>query len=88
MVGKKFGKLTVIERDTSYRNDKIYYKCLCECGNFISVRRTQLLSEEILDCGCTDNRYKRFLDITNEKFGKLTALYPTETKSRKMYWMC
>lgn len=88
MVGKNFGKLTVIERDSSYQDDKIHYKCLCECGNFISVRRTQLLSKEITDCGCTDNRHQRFLDITNKKFGKLTALYPTKAKNKKMYWMC
>ena len=33
IVGQVFDKLTVIERDNSYSNTKVYYKCLCECGN-------------------------------------------------------
>lgn len=88
ILGKKFGKLTVIERDTSYSTDKIYYKCLCDCGKSISIRRTDLLSGKKSDCGCESQINKRYLDITGQRFGKLIALYPTETKKRKMYWMC
>ena len=88
ILGKKFGKLTIIERDTSYASDKIYYKCLCDCGKSVSIRRTDLLSGKKSDCGCESQINKRYLDITNKKFGKLTALYPTKTKNKKMYWMC
>lgn len=88
IIGQVFDKLTVIERDNSYSNTKVYYKCLCECGNTISVLKTRLISGEIKDCGCIDNRKRRFLDITGQRFGKLVALYPTETRNRKMYWMC
>ena len=88
IVGQSFGQLTVIERDNSYSNTKVYYKCLCECGNTISIPRSKLLSGEIDNCGCKDQRHRRYLDISGQRFGKLVALYPTEARNKNMYWMC
>lgn len=39
LIGQKFDKLTVIERDYEYnkehniKTNAIYWKCICECGN-------------------------------------------------------
>jgi hypothetical protein len=30
----------------------------------------------------------RAIDITNQKFGKLTAIKRAESKSGKTYWLC
>ena len=53
MVGKTFGKLTVLEYDHTGDRREIYYKCQCECGNVIVTRGSSLRSGHTLSCGCT-----------------------------------
>jgi hypothetical protein len=54
LVGKIFGKLTVIERiGRKYEGNKnIYWKCRCSCGREIDVRRSHLTCTGIKSCGC------------------------------------
>lgn len=59
LTGKRFGLLTVIERDQekekSY-NNVVYWKCLCDCGNVISVRANNLRRKDenrTISCGCS-----------------------------------
>ena len=51
LTGQRFGRLTVIERDTS-RKDKVYWWCKCDCGNTKSIRAAHLRSKAIKSCGC------------------------------------
>lgn len=53
MIGKKFGRLTVIE-DTGRRDKYNYrvYKCKCDCGNIIYVNSNKLKSGNTKSCGC------------------------------------
>lgn len=52
LIGKKFGKLTVIE-DSGERYDKnIIWLCKCDCGRLYKARSTHLLDGHILSCGC------------------------------------
>lgn len=53
MIGKKFGKLTVLEE--LLERDKFgnkMYKCMCDCGNFINVRGACLRVGNNKSCGC------------------------------------
>ena len=52
MIGKRFGKLTVIEESATRRNAKVYWICKCDCGNIISVRSIDLRNGHTLSCGC------------------------------------
>lgn len=38
LIGQKFGKLTILERDNDYKtkNKSIYWKCKCDCGQLLS----------------------------------------------------
>lgn len=58
--GKKFGNLYVLERLKDYRGESGYkssvYKCLCDCGNFINVRGSNLTSGHTTSCGCNSSR--------------------------------
>ena len=47
IIGKKFGKLTVIE----YKGES-FYKCKCECGNEKVIRRDSLITGNTQSCGC------------------------------------
>lgn len=74
LVGKKFGKLLVLELDVErIKNDprnRIYYICQCDCGKILSVRQDSLTSRgEKASCGCTD-----FKDLTGQRFDMLTVI--------------
>lgn len=54
MIGKKFGKLTVIEElNTRSKNGHKQYKCQCDCGNIKIVRGDTLKNGMSQSCGCT-----------------------------------
>jgi hypothetical protein len=51
LIGKKFGKLTVIENLPSV-NESRMWKCLCECGNSKVTRTKLLINGDTVTCGC------------------------------------
>lgn len=67
MIGKKFGKLTPIERIGGHRNS---YLCKCDCGNTSKVPKHSLMTGNTKSCGCLVNK----IDIIEKKFGKLTVI--------------
>lgn len=78
LTNKRFGKLLALELDlekTTAKN-KTYWKCQCDCGNIISVRQDALGISQ-LSCGCLIKE-TNIIDIANQRFGKLVALYPTD----------
>ena len=85
LINKTFNNLTVLERDYSKKQDAhIYWICKCECGNIVSVRSTNLRTGKTTSCGC-----KKRIDISNQKFGKLIALNPTDKRSgTHIMWHC
>lgn len=50
LVGRVFGRLTVIEYSHS-QNDRLW-RCLCDCGNETIVRTNHLRLGRIKSCGC------------------------------------
>lgn len=88
LTGQHFGYLTVIERDTSKKNGT-YWNCQCDCGNIKSIKGSHLKDGLTISCGCYKIK-KATKDITNQKFGKLIALYPTNKRAhnRGIIWHC
>lgn len=92
LIGQIFFKLTVLEllphRVGSARNR--CWKCRCECGAEVNVPTSTLRSGRQKSCGKCDN----FIDLTGEKFHRLTALYVSERAVRPghvgtvTFWMC
>ena len=90
---RQFGRLTVLERDTNKK--RVHWLCKCECGQTVSVRTDQLIGGITNSCGCLAKEIaatqgkKNFKDLSNQRFGKLVALYPIkQSKQTKYYWMC
>lgn len=54
IVGKKFGRLVVVEFD-GIRSRHYYWKCKCECGNQSVVDGGKLKSGHTQSCGCLLN---------------------------------
>lgn len=75
--GKKFTKLTAIERLSNYKNSKTFYECVCDCGNTRIVYSYDLTSGKVTmckDCREKERLKKRRKDYTNQTFGKLTVI--------------
>jgi len=55
LTGKKFGKLTVVEKGysrPSTKGTRVFWKCLCECGNITYVITHTLNNGHTKSCGC------------------------------------
>lgn len=50
MIGKRFGRLVVIERDFTSKRTK--WICECDCGNIKSIQQCHLKSGATTSCGC------------------------------------
>lgn len=52
LIGKKFNKLTIIERCGSDNSYHKLYKCKCDCGNYAVLRGTNIIRGVTKTCGC------------------------------------
>ncbi len=64
LTGNSFGRLTVLHRDFSNTSKKVYWICLCQCGNKKPVQGSHLRRGAVCSCGCygeetrISNQYK------------------------------
>jgi len=90
LIGQKFGKWTVLKRDTSRPR---YYICKCECGKVKSVFGGSLKQGTSRSCGCekienTKNRFKNKAENhLGEKYGLLT-IQSCRIKNQSYYYYC
>ena len=88
LIGQKFGRLTVLERDTTKRSNYAYWICRCNCGNIISVRRDSLINGRTQSCGCLQKE-AHTVDLIGQKFGHLIVLKKDASKiGGSAYWIC
>ena len=90
LVGQRFGHLTV-QYDTGERfHRSIVWMCKCDCGREHKATSNNLNGGNVKSCGGQKCPYHRtYKDLTGQKFGHLTAMYPTTMKDGShMYWMC
>lgn len=87
LTGHAFGGLTVLCQSEAHSG---YWKCRCECGKECEYTAAELTSGKKTSCGCKNERRCAFADITGGRFGRLTALYPTEKRDAKGFviWHC
>ena len=50
--GRRFGRLTAVERLPHYKDGKTYYRCICDCGAETIVLGGALASGQTKSCGC------------------------------------
>lgn len=81
LTGQTFNLLQVIGPTDRRVNQKMVWKCQCKCGNITYVHTANLKNGSVKSCGCLVSTEKRLtnknnspLDLTNKKFGFLTAL--------------
>lgn len=52
LTGRRFGRLTVIERHGSDKRGSALWRCVCDCGNEVVVVSGSLRSGNTQSCGC------------------------------------
>lgn len=88
LTGQVFGALTVLRRAEN-KNGRTRWVCRCSCGRETEVNAHELKAGKTRSCGC-GSQIRRGLDLTEQRFGRLTALYPLKKRDRKgsVYWYC
>lgn len=52
LVGQKFGKLTVVGKNPTRKNERVCWDCKCDCGNLTTVEGYNLKNGSTQSCGC------------------------------------
>ena len=87
MVGKRFGKLVIIEFEKRSPNVLSRCTCRCDCGNTIEIGLAALRKKTSCGCDYLDPR----ADITGKKYGKLTVesrVIESNVEAFAMKWKC
>lgn len=89
-IGCRVGKLTVAARTDQRKNGYTVWRCQCDCGGEILLDTRTLQRGTVRDCGCETRVKPGQRDITGQRFGRLTALYPTGARSKggRLIWHC
>jgi hypothetical protein len=74
LTGRKFGKLTVIERGPDAKCRRSRWFVECECGKSRLLQASSLSSGNTKSCGCSQYDWHRTPDLTGRIFGRLTIL--------------
>lgn len=88
--GQKFGSL-IVESRAENRHNRVAWNCLCDCGVRKVVIGHDLTSGHTASCGGKSHRLERGMrNLSGQKFGSLTVLFPTEKRNYKgsVLWHC
>ena len=87
LTGQKFGNLVVLLSDEPYTKPSgqkvAMWKCVCDCGNTISVRSEYLRNGNTTSCGCVEEQKR---SIIGQRFGRLIVI--EEDVNRKGHVIC
>lgn len=84
-IGNRYFYLEVIERMPN-KNNKVYWKCRCDCGREHIVSGTNLRTGAVKSCGkCINNNQKQ--DLTGKVFGVLEVI-EENPGSKRASWKC
>lgn len=90
LTNQRFGRLVALKKGKKDKAQHQFWICKCDCGNICEVNSDNLRRGLTQSCGCLHSEIThnlKFKDITNQKFGKLTAL-SYEIKNQKAIWTC
>lgn len=90
LTGKRFGRLQVVGQAEN-KNNRVMWKCKCDCGNEVIKRADNITNMKVASCGCWTKERKSELalaDFSGKKFGKLKVNRLVEVKDGISYWEC
>lgn len=89
-IGMTFGELTVLRQHAEKLHKERAWVCLCSCGEETLATNGQLVRGVKKSCGCLRKKTPaNALDLTGQRFGKLTAIERTGTTVKgNALWRC
>lgn len=72
IVGNKYSRLTVTEFAGRNKRNRLMYRCICDCGNGVTVQRDCLLQGNTRSCGCIRG-LQTPEDLIGSVYGKITV---------------
>ncbi len=84
IVGKKFGKLTVVRILPHKKYGQYVLECVCECGLIRNVLAGNLKKGHTISCG----RCSKIKNITGQTFGRLIVIRFSHIAHENAYWIC
>lgn len=85
---RRYGYLTVIERDVPHKTGKSRWKCQCDCGNVKTISQSNLVSGKTRSCGCLNKTSRNRAKLGGRRFGRLEVLEFHSVKKYVTYWKC
>lgn len=84
--GRKFGRLTAIER-VSNRGAKVFYLFRCDCGNEKEISKNRVEAGNSTSCGCL--RKQNEADFVGNRYNYLTAIKRIgyHTSDKVLLWL-
>lgn len=81
LVGKQFGRLTVLEQNGRTKDRHILWKCECDCGNITNVSSRDLKSGHTKSCGCLQKDVISTIRFKHgDRDGRLYSVWKTMKK--------
>lgn len=95
LVSQRFGKLVVLQELPERRKGKIFYECLCDCGQTKAIYKGSLIHGLAKSCGCNqggEGKFKRNTpeNLVRNRYGALTILayHHFDEKRGRHFWTC
>lgn len=86
LTNQRFGRLVVLYESAIKKQNRVTWHCVCDCGKECDITSHNLRNGNTTSCGCyqkeraAQENKKRAIDYTGQKFGKLTAISPTNKR--------
>lgn len=74
LTNQKFGRLTAKKIVRTVPGKGNIWRCECECGGEKEVPAAYLRNGHTRSCGCLNKEREERLDITGQRWGRLTAV--------------
>lgn len=89
MIGKVFGKLTVVEKTNKRKRNYIVWNCLCSCGNYKEAIVSDLKKGNVRSCGCLfTERSKKYEKEYSGIYNGIKIIEKTKKKSKGKIGYC
>jgi len=88
LTGQRYGKLTVIGRAENDKWGRTRWLCKCDCGHEKVVGSQELTRGNTTSCGCNYRTSNKAVDLTGQRFGRLTVLERDKGRTDRVAWIC
>lgn len=79
LIGKRFGRLVIIQRVDNNKWKNVRWLCLCDCEKKKIISSSSLMSGDTKSCGCLRKEVTRNTNFKNTKHGHLRGGKPSLT---------